>query len=147
MIPRTTFVLILAVGLSACGYFQAGTWEDDPKNWERIFKSEKPQDIELLHSWYWRSAHWSYEFEYFLALRGTDNARRMLFGSNELELYDRVKHHAIRPDFFAHEKPDWFLPKPLDRYEVYVYAGEPRGNFRIYLDRDTKDLFLTDFQY
>jgi hypothetical protein len=48
--------LVLVTG---CGYLKSGTWEDDPANWERAFRSAKPEDVAVVHSRCWRSPHWS----------------------------------------------------------------------------------------
>ena len=60
--------LPVAIVIAGCGYFMAGTWEDDPGNWGRAFESTKPPDVAVVHSKYWRSAHWTYEFEYFFEI-------------------------------------------------------------------------------
>jgi hypothetical protein len=62
--------LVLAAG---CGYLKSGTWEDDPANWKRAFKSSKPDDVVVTHSRYWRAPHWSYEAGYVFEIAA--NAR------------------------------------------------------------------------
>ena len=47
---------------------------------------------------------------------------------------------------FFEQKPAWFTPKPLDRYEIWIYSDDPNSNFRLFIDKDTGNLFLTDFQ-
>ena len=36
--------LLLAATLlsTSCGYVKSGTWDDDPRNWKRAFRSGKP---------------------------------------------------------------------------------------------------------
>ena len=59
----------LALALVAGGCGRAGTWTDDPGNWRRIFRGPKPAGVAMIHSWYWRSPHFTMEFEYFRVFR------------------------------------------------------------------------------
>ena len=80
----------MAVGLTlaslslGCGYFMAGRWQDDPKNWGRAFHSMKPPDVVVLHSDYWRSPHWTYEAGYVFEVLKNDALRAQLFTENRL---------------------------------------------------------------
>ena len=73
--------LMLAAG---CGYVQSGTWEDDPSNWTKAFRSTKPEDVVVLHSRYWRSAHWSYEAGHVFEVAANSKLRDQLFRENKL---------------------------------------------------------------
>jgi hypothetical protein len=44
------------------------------------------------------------------------------------------------------EPPRWFAPKAVDKYEVWVYQDHPESNFRVFIDKETGNLFLTDYQ-
>ena len=60
--PSLSVLLLL---LSGCG----GTWVDDPGNFKRLFGGPPPKDIQVLHTYYWKSPHWTNEYQYFFALR------------------------------------------------------------------------------
>ena len=47
---------------------------------------------------------------------------------------------------FFQLKPSWFIPKPVEQYEVWVYADNPQSNFKIFIDKQSGDIFLSDFQ-
>ena len=135
----------LLLSLNGCGYFTSGTWENDPDNWGRAFQSKKPDDVVVLHSKYWRSPHWTYEFQYFFEIEHNDKLRERLFTQNKLiEL--EGKDAAEAKDKFSSEFPKWFAPKPASKYEIWVYADDPTGNFEIFIDKETGNLFLTDRQ-
>lgn len=134
---------VLAIWVAGCGYAKSGTWEDDAANWERAFESTKPDDVFVEHSKYWRSPHFTMEFQYFFHVRSNDALRRQLFTENELKELDADAAARAARDFFG-EKPAWFLPKPADAYEVWVFADRPQ-HFRLFVDRETGDLFLTDY--
>jgi hypothetical protein len=66
---RMTALLSLAalfLGTVSCGYFQAGSWEDDPENWYRAFGVAKPDEVDLIHSLYTRYPHWTHEHSFYL---------------------------------------------------------------------------------
>jgi hypothetical protein len=143
---KSAYLLILLLGsFSLVGCHESGTWKDDSKNWKRIFRASKPADVTVIHSQFWRSPHWTYEFEYFLQVAHNDEFKKTLFHFNKLKQLttDEEPHNAV--DFFG-EKPIWFLPKAISNYEIWVYADEPSQHFRIFIDRENGDLFLSDNQ-
>jgi hypothetical protein len=138
-------VFLLLGGLFLVGCHESGTWKDDSKNWKRIFRTSKPTDVAIVHSQFYRSPHWTYEFEYFLQIEKNEGFQKTLFEFNKLkQLSTEAELHDVTN--FVEEKPAWFLPKPMSKYEVWVYAEEPVQHFRIFIDRQNGDLFLTDFQ-
>ena len=144
--PRTAARLMvgaLVAIISACGYIRSGTWEDDPRNWGRAFDSKKPA-VAVVHSRYWRSAHWSYEFEYFFQIKGDPEFKREFFARNKLEQLPASSVADTIRDSFGHP-PLWFCPKDPDHYDAWAYRDPPAGNFKVIIDRDTGDLFLTDY--
>ena len=134
--------LVLAAG---CGYLKSGTWEDDPANWKKAFSSTKPDDVVVVHSRYWRSPHWSYEAGYVFEIAANAALRQQLFSENRLVKLDGPAAAESKRLCFS-QCPAWFAPKSVEHYEVWGYAEEPKGNFRVLIDRDTGAIFLTDFQ-
>jgi hypothetical protein len=135
----------LLLCLNGCGYFSSGTWEDDPNNWSRAFKSTKPDDVLVLHSKYWRSPHWTYEFQYFFEIERNDKFKKQLFTQNKLIQLEGEDAREAKSNFFD-ESPKWFAPKTVDKYEVWVYEDRTGSNFRVFIDKETGNLFLTDYQ-
>ena len=69
--------LALTLLVSLCvGCHRSGTWNDNPKNWERAFGQKPPKDLKIVHSQYWRSPHFTLEFEYFFEFAPSDTFRR-----------------------------------------------------------------------
>ena len=133
--------VLLSLLLAGCGYAAAGTWDDDPANWGRVFGGDKPDSVVVVHSHYWRSPHFTMEFEYFFEIAKDDEFQARFFRMNELV---RLEGAKAEPRHFG-EKPAWFLPKPLGSYEVWTFAERPQ-NFRLFIDRETGEIFLTDYQ-
>ena len=123
----------------------AGTWEDDPKNWNRAFHSTKPSDVTVVHSQYWRSPHWSYEFQYFFEIAPNDELRKQLFTANKLRRLSGKDAANARADVFGNQ-PSWFAPGSLSRYEVWVFADEPDRSFKVLIDLETGHIFMNDYQ-
>ena len=80
---KSLLILFLGLVISIGGCGSSGTWDDDPQNWNRAFQSSKPKDVKLIHSRYWRSAHWSYEFEYLFEVEKNNKFREQLFSENK----------------------------------------------------------------
>ena len=97
----------------------------------------------VVHSWYWRSAHWSLEFEYFFQIQASAELRQEFIEQNSMQRVDATGTEAPDRYFdrYFHDKPAWFLPKARDRYEVWA-----SGSFLMYVDKESGDLFLTECQ-
>ena len=143
--PFVTAVIGSFLLFSGCGYFLAGEWEDDPDNWRRAFQSEQPPDVSVVHSWYWRSPHWSDEFQYFFEVVLTAELEEQLFTENRLRQLVGEEAAAAKGRYFV-QPPAWFAPKSVSEYEVWVFADEPRRNFTVFIDKASGNLFLTDYQ-
>jgi len=134
----------LVAGLALTSCHRSGTWNDSAANWDKAFQSTKPSDVVVVHSRYWRSAHWSYEFEYYFHIVTNGGLYAQLFDQNDLEKLDAAGRKAAFENFFD-SKPAWFVPGGQERYDVWVFREEPGCNFRVFKDRETGDLFLTDY--
>src|SRR5713101_7768753 len=66
---RCSILLPLLLLLMACG----GTWVDDSGNVKRVFGFSQPDGVKVLHSYYWKSPHWTVEYNYFIALQPSQN--------------------------------------------------------------------------
>jgi len=143
-ISRVLLCVVLALS-AGCGYVMSGTWDDDPKNWGRVFQSTKPSDVRLIHSRYWRSAHWSYEFQYFFEIAPNAALKQQLFAANKLRLVVGDEADAARANR-VHDAPSWFAPRSLESYEVWISADEPGRNFTLLIDKTSGHMFLTDYQ-
>lgn len=127
--------------LAGCG--SSGTWEDDAENWDRAFRSTKPADVVVVHSKYWRSPHFATEFQYFFHVQANEPLHQQLMTENKLVKLDGDAVSLAAKEFFG-EKPAWFLPKDASAYETWVFVENPQ-HFRVFVDKETGDLFLTDY--
>lgn len=121
--------------LAACG----GTWVDDGGNFKRVFGFGKPPEVKVLHSYYWKSPHWSVEYRYFIALQASS---KFVAGLTSSELMTAVASDRAVLDGCGVERPKWFLPKPLGNYDVWV--PKEAAGYRVFRDRADGALFLCD---
>jgi len=59
------------LGIIARGNPNAGTWEDDPQNWNRAFGQDPPDDVSVVRSYYWESDHFTHEYIYFFEVKAS----------------------------------------------------------------------------
>jgi hypothetical protein len=138
-------VIANLVILLLTGCHESGTWKDDARNWKRIFGVAKPDDITVTHSWFWRSPHFTYEYEYYLQVQKQPDLQKRLFAMNPMT--EVVSEKELREvTAWSQHRPDWFAPKPIAQYQVWIYSNAPGGDFRLLIDRETGDLFLSDCQ-
>jgi len=121
--------------LASCG----GTWVDDAGNFKRVFGFSKPTDVRVVHSYYWKSPHWSVEYRYFIALQASS---KFAAGLTSPELVTAIAFDRAVLDACGTERPPWFLPKPLGEYEVLI--PNAAGEYRIFRDKADGALFLCD---
>jgi hypothetical protein len=140
-----TPVLLIVLFTAGCGYVMAGTWEDDSGNWNRAFQSTRPPDVAVTHSKYWRSPHWTYEFQYFFEIAPNQPLRDQLFTSNKMRQVTGDEATRIRTDVFGNAPP-WFAPKGATEYHVWVLEGEGGRHFKVLIDRQSGVMFLNDYQ-
>lgn len=144
---------ILAGLLLLCaGCHRSGTWTDDPKNWKRAFGGDEkpPEGIKVVHSSYWRSPHFTREDEFFFQLEMTkEKLKQTQEGGTMVLVPSPSEEDKMGLEFPGHEKPAWFIPKPLEQYEIW--KGDPAkdkfSNFWMLIDRETQAVFMTDYSY
>lgn len=108
---------------------------------------EKPEDVNVVHSFYWRSAHFTYEYEFYMHIEKNDAFRDRILSLNAR--FEEVKEEDFDDiQVGTKYKPAWFAPKPLDQYRVWTYAGSAASVqwAHMLVDRETGDIFLWDMQ-
>jgi hypothetical protein len=69
-----------------------------------------------------------------------------MFSQNRLIQVDDYGGSIAMNDHFG-EKPDWFTPKVVEVYEVWIFEDRGDGHFCIFIDVETGNLFLSDYHY
>lgn len=121
--------LLIVVG---CG----GTWVDDDRNFDRIFGFDKSADVSIVHSYYWKSRHWSTEYRYFIALRAPE---KFVAGLTDAKLMAPRTPDERLVDACG-DKPQWFLPGALTNYEAWIPKSD--DGYRVFRDKADGTLFI-----
>lgn len=120
--------------LAGCG----GTWVDDDRTFKRVFDFGKPQDVTVVHSYYWKSGHWSTEYRYFIELRAPP---RFVEGLTDAQhMTPRTPDDSMVAS--CGDKPSWFLPASLANYQAWIPNQDNR--YRVFRDRVDDTLFVCD---
>ena len=127
-------LMALLVSAAGCG----GTWVDDPGNFKRVFGFPEPDGVRMLHSYYWKSPHWSTEYSYFIAVQASS---KFVAGLTSNELMTGVKPDPKMLETCG-TRPPWFLPKPLASYEAWL--PKTQMGYRVFRDRSDGTLFVCD---
>src|SRR5260370_15229119 len=131
---RILFQVALILLLAGCG----GTW-DDEGNFKRIFDFAKPEDVKVIHSYYWKSPHWTVEYRYYIELEAPAKFANNLTAP---ELMTPTAVGAIGEGACLGSKPQWFLPKPAINYEAWT--PKQVAGYRIFRDKNDGRLFVCD---
>ncbi len=133
--PSATALLVVSCCLAGCGYFMAGSWEDDPKNFNRVFGYSPPEGVEVVHSLYTRFPHWSHEHVFYLHFSAPNEFVRELIDRNNLNLSEQI---WSRPE----DGPEWFPAGSTSEWELWSEAGGPSSGLALLKHRETGEVFL-----
>ncbi|HEY1170575.1 MAG TPA: hypothetical protein VGH19_04325 [Verrucomicrobiae bacterium] len=134
LITQIPSVQIMAAGANG----EAGTWENDPKNWERAFRTNASPAVTVVNSKYWRSNHFTYEYMWFFEIRATAAWRDEFLQSRGLKLEPPAKSRSFRDKHTSKMTPDWFAPDPVELYDVWngthgtLWINKTNGHIHFY---------------
>lgn len=125
---------------SAGGLSHSGTYEDDPMNWSRAFNGQVcPKEVTVNHSRYTRSPHFTYEAEYFFELKLPESFLKEWITGQKL-----VQTTPTQDNNRSDGSPPWFRPKSHSSYDMWLPQDDSWSNFRLFQDRETKIVYVTD---
>jgi hypothetical protein len=132
---RSLIIVIFCSVLVSCG----GKWDEDAKNWSRAFNGQTPPpDVTIVHSRYYRSPHFTYEAYYYFQLTAP-KAFLDAWLKGLVQATPAKDNLGLLPD-----KPNWFLPKAIENYDMWKRTDNPDSYFRIFRDKSTGAIFATD---
>jgi hypothetical protein len=132
----TRFVLLILLLETSCR--RAGTWVDDPRNFERAFGVDPPANVRVVRSWYWRSAHFTVEEMYYFQLSASSSYAEAFAAENHLKA---AGSEALTPFSFPQNRPYWFAPKAPSEYRIWKRPDDSSTEFLL-LDRETGAVFV-----
>ena len=131
-------ILIASAFLLATACGESGTWVDDPRNLERAWGAETPRDVAVVHSWYWRSSHFTREEIYYFQLRADAGYAEAFATANGLALHEPGDLNGFR---FMSPRPSWFAPKDPAAYKVWS-TGTEHPSAVVMFDPATSEVFI-----
>jgi len=96
-----------------------------------------------LHSHYWRSPHFTYEDDYQFEFTAPQAFMDLWISHAKVALAERAELNLPGP---PPDKPEFFLPKPMEQYEMWKPTDDEYDSFRIYRDRQTGVWYVCDRQ-
>jgi len=117
---------------------KGGTWEDDPDNWCRAFNAKKPEDINIIHSKYWKSNHFTEEHMYFFEVQASAEWKNTFLKQHNLE---QISPSAAPSFNNGHVEftPIWFVPDPVNAYDVWGSSG---GSGMVWINRNNGHIYF-----
>ncbi len=131
---KASFWILISLTLCSCG----GTWENDDSSWEKTFGEEKPEDIELINSYFWKSSHWTYEYEVCMEIKY--NQKWLLKMIDEYDM-EATTIFSLDQIGFVNGKPSWFAPKTDEDY--VLLESNKLSEAKILIDKKTSILYFT----
>lgn len=128
LILLTTFLFL------SCG---SGTFENDPKSWNKVFGENIPEEIEIINSRFWKSMHWTYEFEFFCKLKSDQKFLNQYF----IEHYN-MKERKEKMVFHSDNKPKWFIFNE-ENFKVW----EKEFQMTLYFNEKSNEAYLHCIQF
>jgi len=138
-LSRVVSAVVVAACLQSCGG-ESGSWEDDPGNWGRAFDGVPPADVTVIHSRYLKAPYCFPEVEYFFQIKCPANFVDDWIRKDDLEKVPPVEDTALDDP----RRPVWFIPGPIQNYEIWMSSSDSDDPFRIYREKASGMVYLTD---
>ncbi len=117
--------------------------KDDTIVWKRILGTARPTGVVTVNTYHWQSAHWTDEYQYFIQIEKNSILLKKLIAQLDLiKLADKKDIDMA----LENSGPAWFVPNNKDSYEIWVKKGRGNIEFRLIIDKKSKDLFIAGFQ-
>lgn len=129
--------------MQADSMLHAGTWEDDPQNWYRAFHENLPAEVKVVHSKYWRSNHFTYEFDYYFEVEATPEWRDAFLKKRGLTQVSPSTAISFRTNTHSDDTPGWFAPDPVKLYDVWDKAGYFGS---VWINKTNQHIYFYDIQ-
>ena len=136
------FVTAIAIAsfLAGCGG-ESGTYVDDKDNYERAFQSKCPTNVQVIHSFFSKSPHFTEEREFYFQLRPSTDAnilKWLVAGTNMVSSTDGLKRVPYYYNLRG-SRPKWFVQDGLTNYDIWHHT---KGAYIVLRNRHTSEIFV-----
>ncbi len=135
----TRFIAIASIALTLVGC--GGTYVDDKHNFERALQFQRPVDVQVVHSIYWQSPHFTDEHCYFLELQPSEGSSILKTLTTAQDVVPVTDEAREIPPSLAVERPKWFAPSPRSAYELWASTNR-FSTFGVLRDKKDGRIFV-----
>jgi len=121
---QVTVTWLLVVAFAALVLGCGGTYVDDKHNFERAFRSKPPKDVQVIHSIYWQTPHFTDEHAHFFELKLSEGSGFFNAITNALPNVVRVTNADRSLPKIAVDRPRWFAPGEPNSYEFWKSTNQ-----------------------
>lgn len=133
MKPIISFIILVFIS----GCFSNSIETSDPEKSYTYWAGQPPiENIKVLKGKYWKSPHWTYEFEVFLNIQADKEWKLEFIKQNNLQ--PSYQHFTL-----PNNSPEWF--RPNTHYQLLTPNGNYTGPF-YFEDSVTNDIFIYESQ-
>ena len=131
---RLIIILLFGTTLTSCFPVHTTDAEEAFEYWAGF---EAPDDFEIIEGEYWKSPHFTHEFEVYLKIKPTDDWWKKL-----IEQYELTEDYQqwTAPD----KKPTWFMP--TDKMTMYS-RHDVADQSRFFYDKSTGQVYIYQVQF
>jgi hypothetical protein len=130
-------IFMLAITFVGCGR----TYVDDARNFERALGYKRPRDVQMLHSIYCQTPHFTDEHCYYLELLPATNSSFLQALTNAAGIAVFTNPTTVISPRLGLDRPKWFAPKPEGSYELWASTNFFTP-FAILRDRQDGKVFI-----
>ena len=129
---KQLLIFFLSITIFNCS---SGTFENDPNTWAKVFNQKKPGNVEILNSRFWKSAHWSYEYEVFIEFKASKEFIDDYFIKYDSLISPDEDNYHLLDDFFF-DKPKWFQPKEYKDYQIWI-SNDKWNDTKLFINKNS----------
>jgi hypothetical protein len=97
--------------------------------------------IKVVHSKYWRSDHFTFEYLYYFEVEATPEWREAFLKEKKLILVPTASAMSYRSTTHSDATPSWFAPEPVDLYDTYDLPGYPGS---VWINKSNGHIFFEE---
>lgn len=131
MNKQQSILIFISLLFLSCG---SGTFENDPKTWGKVFNEDIPKEVEIINSKFWKSTHWSYEYELFMKFKSNNRFVKNYFIDN----FNLTKSQ-FSVSLNMSEVPNWFPIKDLNNYDIWI---NKTNYMKLYIDKKSNLFYI-----
>jgi hypothetical protein len=135
----TYFIIITALALVFVGC--GGTYVDDKRNFERAFQAKCPQGVEVIHSVYSSTPHFTEEHEFYFEMKTVASSDILKWLTGGPEIVQSTNGLSQVPFYLnlRQDRPKWMAADALTNYDIWYNTNNA---FIVLSDKRKSEIFV-----